>query len=87
MSDKRRTCGHLESAHDDEDGCSPFGGELCNCEHVKRCNDLLSGRCLQCDLLQTAYAQWRAIVDPMPAAPGWLKMPNAPKRSKFRAHA
>jgi hypothetical protein len=30
VSNARCTCGHVEAAHD-EDGCSPFGGELCNC--------------------------------------------------------
>jgi hypothetical protein len=30
MNDKRCTCGHVEAAHDD-DGCAPFGGEMCMC--------------------------------------------------------
>jgi hypothetical protein len=31
--------------------------------HVKRCNDLLSGRCAHCDELQRFWATARAIVD------------------------
>jgi hypothetical protein len=29
MSEKRCICGHVEAAHDDEDGCVPLGGEIC----------------------------------------------------------
>jgi hypothetical protein len=52
--------------------------------HIRRCDPVLAGRCAMCDELQDFWAQARAIVEPLPAAPGSaVELPLAQPRARI----